>query len=212
MSCINCSDSSSTTFSRCGTPVSSNCAFYQGDNLTCTNDSTFTVCKGSTLTQVQQIFFDKICELKGDINVSEIRFPCSFQEVWDRSDKTIIDLLTYLTQIDCSQQASIDSINNQLSTLNPKVNVCLRCCGDECGTVELLLSDALNKIINCLCEARTRITDLELQVSIISSGYNGLQSQIDALNTFKTSQVSLNIDLQNRLTGVESKTSYLPEC
>lgn len=212
MSCKNCNETSSTTFSRCNPPISSNCTFYQGASLTCSTDSTFNVCKGESLTEVQKIFFDKICELKGEIDVTEIRFPCSFQEAWDRSDKTILELLAYLAQIDCTQQSEIDELSTKIDNINPTVSVCLQCCGEECGTVDLLLSDALNKIVDCLCAAKTQITALQNEVALISAGYNTLQSQIDSLKTFQTSQVTLNIDLQTRLSAVESKTSCLPEC
>lgn len=212
MGCINCSDSSSTTYSRCNPTVSSNCVLYQGTTLTCPSDNTFTVCKGDVMSEVQETLFNKICQLNGNIDVKEIRFPCSLQDAWNLQDKTILNLLSYLAELSCTQKTAIESLGAQIQNINPVVDICLQCCGDECGSTELLLSDALNKIVECLCATKTQVASLQLEVNLISAGYNGLQSQLDLLKTFQTAQLALNIDLQTRLLAAEAKIACLPDC
>ena len=57
--CPGC-DSSSTTYSRCNPPVSTNCVFYQGKSEVCKNDETFTICKGENLSDQQLRIFEKL--------------------------------------------------------------------------------------------------------------------------------------------------------
>jgi|SRR6187402_1193518 len=210
--CLNCSETSGTTYSRCPEVVSTNCTFYQGVQLTCESDPTFSVCKGDNLSIVQEKIFNKICELSGLVDVTTIKFPCTLQEAWEEQDATILNLLSYFADIACSQQASIVSLGDDIKNLNPEVDICLQCCGDDCGSTKLLLSDALNKIVACLCDAKAQITALQTQVDIVQAAYNGIQSQIDLLKTFQTQQLTLNVDLQQRLIIVEGKTYCLPEC
>lgn len=210
--CENCADSSSTSYSRCNPPISSDCVMYQGANLECASDETFSICKGQKLSAIQEVLFNKICSLSGQDDITTIEFPCSLQEAWEEQDPTLLNLLSYFTQIACDHQASIATLTDSVENINPAVEVCLECCEDDCGTVKILLSDALNKIISCLCAAKAQITALQTQVDVIQTAYNGLQTQLTALETFQTTQLALNVSLQLRLASIESKTDCLPEC
>lgn len=208
--CLNCSDNSSTKYSRCEPLVSTNCTFYQGVNLTCPSDETFSVCKGQNLSVVQETLFNKICELSGEIDVTEIRFPCSLQEAWRNEDPTLFNLLNYFATIACEQKATSESLQTQINDINPIVDICLQCCGDDCGSTKLVLSDALNRIVQCLCDAKAQINGLTKQVNLLQGSYNTLLTQIDLLKEFQTSQILLNIDLQTRLLAVENKLTCDP--
>jgi len=212
--CLNCADNSSTTYSVCSPPVSTNCVFYQGASKECSEDTTFTICKGQNMSSVQETIFNKICELIGDINITSVEFPGSLQDGWKNQDPTILNLFVYLTQIACSQKADIASLSTSILNINPSVDVCLQCCGDECGSVKMLLSDALNKIVDCLCSAKAQITTLQTEVDVLNTSYNGLQSQITNLVNFNTAQVALNISLQTRLSCVETRLNNegIPNC
>lgn len=209
MSCPGC-DNSSTTYTRCNPPVSTNCVFYQGEKLTCPSDSTFTVCKGDNMNDVQKALFDKICQLSGKIDVTSIEFPCSLQTAWLNQDKTILNLLKYMVSIQCSQQTSIDTINSQLPTLNPIVSVCFSPCCDEssCGTTELLLSEALTKIITCLCKATTDAANAVAQADLALSKatnainlYDDLNSKYCVLNA-QVTQIASYLNSQGLGTGI----------
>jgi len=212
--CLNCADNSSTTYSVCSPPVSTNCVFYQGASKECSEDTTFTICKGQNMSSVQETIFNKICELIGDINITSVEFPGSLQDGWKNQDPTILNLFVYLTQIACSQKADIASLSTSILNINPSVDVCLQYYGDECGSVKMLLSDALNKIIDYLCSAKAQITTLQTEVDVLNTSYNGLQSQITNLVNFNTAQVALNISLQTRLSCVETRLNNkrIPNC
>jgi len=219
--CPGC-DNSSTTYSRCNPPVSTNCVFYQGDSKVCPNDTTFTICKGDNLSTQQLSIFNKICSLIGNIDITTIEIPICFYESWNaqnprESDKTILNLLEYMLDVQCEQQQLIDSVNSQLPTLNPQVEVCLTCCGESCGTATLLLSEALNKIVECLCGVKTTAElalttakDALYQSDIV------LKTQVDAQQLLITSLLQQNIAIQTRLCKIEkyfqNEGIQLPAC
>jgi hypothetical protein len=173
--CPGC-DNSSTTYSRCNPPVSSNCTFYQGDSLTCAGDATFKVCKGDNLTHVQQVIFDKVCELAGDLNITSIEFPCSLQDAWKDQDPTILNLLQYVVDVQCQQNELLTTLDEYVNakvevngnkTIDPFVKVCLTCCAPDgtCGTTTMLLSQALDSMIKCICETKTEAANALTQAN-----------------------------------------------
>jgi len=172
--CPGC-DNSSTTYSRCNPPVSTNCVFYQGPTKICENDTSFSICKGDVLSNVQEILFEGICDLKELINVSDIQFTCS--PGWISSNqKTLHKLLEEITKLDCEYNTIVDGLNllvqgqtstvyNNIPVIDPFVEVCLGCCvtpSGACNTPSVLhLSDALNKIASCICNLRARVEAAE---------------------------------------------------
>lgn len=202
--CPGCNNSS-TTYSRCNPPQSSNCTFYQGDSLTCAADETFKVCKGDNLTDIQQVIFNKICELAGNINIQSVEFPCSLQDAWEDQDPTILNLLQYMVEIQCEQKSLIETLQENQSTLDPQVEICLECCGESCGSGKLLLSEALNKIVSCLCatkaianEALQKATDALYKADVT------LAAAVAEQQLIITSLVSQNITTQTRLCKLEA--------
>ena len=110
MSCPGC-DNSSTTYTRCNPPVSTNCVFYQGETLTCQYDTSFQICKGHNLNDVQETIFRKICDITNEINVSSLNFTCS--KNWGTKtdpQKTLKLLLSEVTTATCDNATSIDAI------------------------------------------------------------------------------------------------------
>lgn len=221
MSCPGC-DTSSTTYTRCNPPVSTNCVFYQGQTLNCPSDSTFTVCKGENMSDVQKTIFDKICALSGKIDVTSIQFPCSLQTAWTSQDKTILDLLQYMINVQCSQNELLTTLDqhvntrvevNGIKTIDPYVEVCLACCGDSScsGTTTVLLSQALESIITCLCNARTEAANALAQATIARETVNLLNGIIfnpitglEATNVRLTTLSVTVANLNTRVTALEN--------
>ena len=178
--CPGC-DNSSTTYTRCNPPVSTNCVFYQGPTKICENDTSFSICKGDVLSNVQEILFEGICDLKELINVSDIQFACSDSWKTKTSDqKTLHKLLEDITQLDCEYNTIVDGLNllvqgqtstvyNNIPVIDPFVEVCLGCCvtpSGACNTPSVLhLSDALNKIASCICNLRARVDAAETKAN-----------------------------------------------
>jgi len=194
--CPGC-DNSSTTYTRCNPPQSSNCTFYQGESLTCSSDATFKVCKGDNLTEIQKVIFDKICSLSGSLNIESIEFPCSLQDAWEKQDPTILNLLQYVVNIQCEQNSLIANLQGQLSTLNPEVEICLSCCGDNCGSTKLLLSEALTKIVDCLCVTKAEAANA------LAIANNAFSQSTTALNNY-SDLVNQNCILRNQINYIFS--------
>jgi len=195
--CPGC-DNSSTTYTRCNPPQSSNCTFYQGESLTCSSDATFKVCKGDNLTDIQKVIFDKVCKLAGDINIESIEFPCSLQDAWEKQDPTILNLLQYVVNIQCEQQKFISDLD--LQNINPFVKVCLACCTPGCTTntpVVLLLSEALAAIVSCVCTAKAEAANA------LSIANNALSKSTTALNNY-SDLVNQNCILRNQINYIFS--------
>lgn len=194
--CPGC-DNSSTTYTRCNPPQSTNCTFYQGESLTCSSDATFKVCKGDNLTEIQKVIFDKICSLSGSLNIESIEFPCSLQDAWEKQDPTILNLLQYVVNIQCEQNSLIANLQGQLSTLNPEVEICLSCCGDNCGSTKLLLSEALTKIVDCLCVTKAEAANA------LAIANNAFSQSTTALNNY-SDLVNQNCILRNQINYIFS--------
>lgn len=221
MSCPGC-DTSSTTYTRCNPPISTNCVFYQGQTLNCPNDSTFTVCKGENMSDVQKTIFDKICTLSGDIDVTQINLPLCVQEGWRTNDPTILGLLTYMLNVQCEQSQLLTTLDqhvnarvevNGIKTIDPYVEVCLACCGDSScsGTTTVLLSQALESIITCLCNARTEAANALAQATIARETVNLLNGIIfnpitglEATNVRLTTLSVTVANLNTRVTALEN--------
>ena len=220
--CPGC-DNSSTTYTRCNPPISTNCVFYQGPTKICENDTSFSICKGDVLSNVQEILFEGICDLKGDIIVSDIQFTCSDSWKTKTSDqKTLHKLLEDITQLDCEYNTIVDGLNllvqgqtstvyNNIPVIDPFVEVCLGCCvtpSVACNTPSVLhLSDALNKIASCICNLRARVEAAETKANTAFSNaeqaldlYENLDSKYCILN----SQINQVVNYINQnITGTQ---------
>ena len=210
--CANC-DSSSSTYSRCNPPLSSNCLFYQGSSLVCTNDNTFRICKGDSLTDIQIEIFNKICSILGNTDVSSIEIPVCLTQAWDSSDLSIFNLFTLLLQEHCNLQNSLTSLTDSLVELDPQVNVCLACC-EETGcniSAKIYLSDALNKIVACICRLKAEVSGISNDLANLKTSYNTVVTQLSDL------QASVNILITNqptiltRLNCIETRIDNTPE-
>ena len=209
MSCPGC-DNSSTTYTRCNPPVSTNCVFYQGEKLTCPSDSTFTVCKGDNMNDVQKALFEKICSLNASIDVQSIEIPVCFETAWKNGNDDLLTLLEYIVKTQCEQNEAIKKLGVDISEINPVVTVCLKCCGDsKCETTQLRLNQALQKIIDCICLISGKAEEAQTTSLTATSTANSTKAIVENPNTglanlwkeFLTFQVSTN----NRISDLESK-------
>lgn len=221
MSCKNCSDNSSSTYTRCPEVVSTNCVFYKGDEKTCPSDVDFFICKGANLTQIQSDIFDKICQLSGSFDVNNVVIPnCPFlQDAWDDQDFTILNLFNMSLQLECELKAQIDALDAKLDTNNPIVSgLDFCCCSVDCntGTAEIRLTDALKQIIECLCIAKAEAKAAYDLAASYSSTISQLQVDVGNLKDFNTAQVIINQGIATRLCKIEkyfiNEGISLPTC
>ena len=203
MSCPSCSENSSTTYSRCNPPVSTNCVFYQGENLTCPHDESFAICKGQNMSAVQEEIFNRICQLIGDTDVTEVNIPDCLKDAWDNDDLTILNLFNFILDQQCVLKNSINSVETEWLTVDSLItiyNPCpTNCQCEDIPTVTIKLKDALNDMITCLCNARAEIKDLQNNLEILNQDFttykNMLQPRLDAIDSIVANQANIAIQL-----------------
>ena len=210
MSCPSCSENSSTTYSRCNPPVSTNCVFYQGENLTCPHDESFAICKGQNMSAVQEEIFNRICQLIGDTDVTEVNIPDCLKDAWDNDDLTILNLFNFILDQQCVLKNSIDAVGTEGLTLDSLItiyNPCpTNCQCEDIPTVTIKLKDALNDMITCLCNARAEIKDLQNNLEILNQDFttykNMLQPKLDTLDSILLNQTSIALAIKGIQCGL----------
>ena len=147
-------------YTRCPEVVSTNCITYQGESIDCLG-----ICKGMTLTKLEDIVVNKICDLATLTNMSVIDFThkCPWiATAWNNAhpgnhpnvDNTILNILNFILDELCVLQAEITVLQ---TPVEPKVTLDYACCStNSCVTTgKVTLSVALQNIINCICEVKS---------------------------------------------------------
>jgi hypothetical protein len=210
MSCPSCSENSSTTYSRCNPPVSTNCVFYQGKDLTCPHDESFAICKRQNMSAVQEEIFNRICQLIGDTDVTEVNIPDCLKDAWDNDDLTILNLFNFILDQQCVLKNSIDAVGTEGLTVDSLItiyNPCpTNCQCEDIPTVTIKLKDALNDMITCLCNARAEIKDLQNNLEILNQDFttykNMLQPKLDTLDSILLNQTSIALAIKGIQCGL----------
>mgnify|MGYP003553606097 CR=1 FL=1 len=167
-------------YTRCPEVVSTNCITYQGESIDCLG-----VCKGMTLTKLEDIVVNKICDLATLTNMSVIDFThkCPWiATAWNNAhpgnhpnvDNTILNILNFILDELCVLQAEITVLQ---TPVEPEVTLDYDCCStNSCVTTgKVPLSVALQNIITCIC-------GLKSEVSILESTVQSLQREVIVLN------------------------------
>ena len=209
MSCPSCSENSSTTYSRCNPPISTNCVFYQGKDLTCSHDEGFTICKGQNMSSVQEEIFNRICQLIGDTDVSKVKIPsCDLEVAWNNQDKTILNYFNYLLDVACAQKAAIASIGVGGLTIDSHIIINEPCC-DSCETsctVKLTIPQAFNDVIKCLCDTKARVKKLEGDLDILNKDFLGykdnVQNKLNTLDSVLKNQADIALSIKGIQCGL----------
>jgi hypothetical protein len=190
--------------------------FYQGESKVCSNDTTFTICKGDNLSNVQLDIFDKVCKLSGAIDVTKIQLPLCAKEGWETNDPTILNLLKYILDLQCQQKTLLEEVDSYVNnktivgsqkTIDPFVKVCLACCTPGCTTdtpVVLLLSEALAAIVSCVCTAKTTAENaLTIAQDAFYQSDTVLKTQVLEQQLLINSLVIQNVTMQTSLCKLE---------
>ena len=211
--------SASYIYSRCPDYLSSDCVTYVGPSIPCLN-----ICTNQTVTQVESAIANSLCTLIGETDMSAIQIPQCLLTLWGTAEPTIKTLFALLLEDACNQQASISSLQNQISTIDPLVTIDYKCCSaNPCvttGTVKLSVD--LQNLVNCLCDLNSQIETIkadinELNQSIISNSNaitylsntqttiqnittttaSGLQSLTNTVNCIKSALIAQGINVSN---------------
>lgn len=169
---------------------------WQGGTFICNGE--VLVCNGTRLTTMQATILEKVCSLIDATNVCSVILPDCFSNFFGTvgckdSGKTVIDFINLLLDVACQQQSQINSLP---TTNNPIVTLNYCCCNDgQCGeSVELTLSEHTQKILDCICELKTKVDTLETSLSNYAT-VESLQDTNDKLTCIMGKLIQAGIDL-----------------
>ena len=172
-------------FTRCPEVVSTNCITYQGESIDCLG-----ICKGMTLTKLEDIVVNKICDLATLTNMSVIDLTengtCKWiSDAWAAAhpfpngevDKTILNILSFILDELCVLNTKVDGLDKPLTVEFP---LNYSCCGIPCGGETVFnMPTHLQNIINCICEVKSEITDLKNTINTLKNEILVLEDQIN---------------------------------
>lgn len=194
-------------YTRCPEVVSTNCITYQGESIDCLG-----ICKGMTLTKLEDIVVNKICDLATLTNMSVIDFThkCPWiATAWNNAhpgnhpnvDNTILNILNFVLDELCVLNTKVDNLPNPLDETYT-YQYCAVCNTDCNPNVALTIPGHIQKIIDCICLLNTKIESFQTSIgdANIKAG-NAIDIAQDALDTITAQQnaitaLSTQINLQ----------------
>ena len=186
--------------------ISSDTVSYQGLPIPCLN-----ICTGDSLTGVEATLANTICQLLEEVDMTEIVIPDCLVQLWQSRNPTILTLLQFVLNNACKQQAEIDSLQTDITTIDPLITVDYKCSGSNpCVTVgEVKLSIVLQNIVNCICDINSQLADFTDQITVLTEGLNSVNTQIADIQQFVIAQTSFNTTTSSAVQSLITKTSCL---
>ena len=170
-------------YTRCPEVVSTNCIEYRGESIDCLG-----ICKGMTLTKLEDIVVNKICNLATltDMSVIDFTHKCPWiATAWNNAhpgnhpnvDNTILNILNFILDELCVLNTKVDNLPDPLAI---SFSLDYKCCGGVCNTPTTVnIPTHLQNIINCICEVKSEITDLKNTINTLKSEILVLEDQIN---------------------------------
>ena len=193
--------SSAYKYSKCNDQLSASCVTYEGPPIPCLG-----ICTGENLSVSQFAMATAICSLIDEVNLSSINLsqiaPCLVQ-AFGTNEPDILNFITLLLTNACTLQTQINSINTELSTIDPMitVNFCTSCTNSnpcvQTGTITV--SEAINSTILCLCNLYSLVNSQQTEITSLQNTIGTLVSQTQ-LNTIVS-------NLQNQITTLQTNLS-----
>lgn len=172
---------------RCAFPTTTNCIEWQGEDIPCLG-----ICAGDTLTELETAIANKVCELVGLTDMTNVVIPCELEIAFGTRDKVILEYINYLLEIACAQKAAIELLPD---TNNPIVTLNYCCCNEGQGcdnSVELSLSEHIQKVLNCLCELRSEFDAFKLSVENTYATIEQVEETNSRIDCLRTALVQFN--------------------
>jgi hypothetical protein len=141
----------------CVDPVSSGCVIWQGEDIACLG-----ITKGQTLTTIETVIANKICELSDESDLSDLTLCGDLIALMSGKDKNVANLLQVLVTYNCTLKDLIDelSVNDSL-TLDYK---CLETTLDPCNPTDFTVQNILQILINNFCDLKSTVDELSITI------------------------------------------------
>lgn len=173
---------------RCISSTTTSCIEWSGGDIPCLG-----ICDGDTLTELETAIANKVCELVELTDMTEVVIPCELEVAFGTRDQTILNYINYILEIACAQKAAIDVLP---TTNDPVVILNYCCCNDGQGcdnSVELSLSEHIQKVLNCLCELRSEFDAFKIEVENTYATIEQINETNSRIDCLRTALVQFNI-------------------
>ena len=170
-------------------PISSNCVIWQGPDLSCIN-----LCKGDSVSDVVYKLATELCTLKDSANLSDLDFTCIVDlcDGTPEPERTLAAVLQLIMDGICCSVGQLTSSTNSLTSRTSNLYV----------EPDLILPECLQYIDPA---TGLPVTTLKL------SDYAVLTAQsLCDLRTTVSTQTNQILDLQVRVTSLETDPGYVP--
>lgn len=167
------------TTTDCAEKVSSTCTIWDGPDIACLG-----ITNGQTMTDVETLIANKICDLIGTVNVSDTELCDDLIARLGTKDKNIANLLQVLADYSCSLKQLINNLIGEGTTPPPEPTIvvdfkCLTTNNDPCAPPNYSLSGIFQILINNICDIQTQINTV--QTTVVTNVNNTIATSIGSV-------------------------------
>lgn len=159
---------------------STNNIIWTGDEIPCLG-----ICTGDRLTTMQNKIAEKLCEVIGEVDVSELIIPDCLKTAWGTNNPVVYEFIQFLLDQLCEQNTTIVNLSNEFANYNPTITVNYPpCCENVCLDGQTLtISQHFEKVLTCLCNLQSQVDSLQSDNEALTLDVNNLQATVSTLST-----------------------------
>jgi hypothetical protein len=165
----------------CGNPTTTECVFWQGDNIECLG-----IERGQKISLSVKKVADKVCELQDALDLSDLDLKCIFDLCLScpQPEKTLFNVLTLLINKVCTLAEAIEDLGStdpEQATL-VRLASCFQYTNTEGDTVfELPHEDYTKRIANEVCSILLKLSSLEDDIQELQDDVSELTERVTTL-------------------------------
>lgn len=179
-----------STQTNCGSPTTTECVFWQGDDVPCLG-----IQKGQLISESVKNVADEVCAIKGMLDLNDLDLKCVFDYCLScpKPEKTLQVVLQLLINKVCKIDEIIDTINNSSNSEAAFVRLasCFQYVTDSGDlVVELPHEEYTRRIGNKVCEIRLTLSSLQDDIQDVRVDLDEITSRVVSLENATKDEVS----------------------
>lgn len=174
----------------CGNPTTTECVFWQGDNIECLG-----IERGQTISTSVKLVADKVCELQTTLDLSDLDLKCIFDFCLScpQPEKTLGVVLQLIINKVCNIQELIENITSATGSESSLIRVasCFRELNlDGDLILDLPIEEYVRKIANEVCQIKLTLSELSNDIVDVRSNLDNLTDRVQTLENTTGDEVS----------------------
>jgi hypothetical protein len=156
---------------------SSDDVLWSGRDLDCIG-----LCKGDTITTIQQKLAEKLCDLIDEFDLSDLDLECLYEAFSScpDPDKSPINVFRLIIDAFCELKARVDELDPSGGGDDSLLDVNLKCLAITNGAGEVLNDDSNREIVQAIID---EVCTHRSQIGLLTEKVNELEEAIDNLPT-----------------------------